>query len=94
MNLMKFSKTEDEILSLGWSDLQHNSRLRDEWSSPEEKDLGVLVDEKLNRSDFISDERKLTNVIYLDFCNHLPWFSPSSLLYIGGMDLTGGLSGG
>lgn len=52
------------------------------------------MDEKLNRSDSISDEGKLTDVIYLDFCNHLMWFSPSILLYIGEMDLIGRLLGG
>ncbi|KAF4800040.1 hypothetical protein TURU_048460 [Turdus rufiventris] len=63
VDLMKFNKVKDKILPLGW----HNSRLGDEWSSLEEKKLGMLVDGKLNRSDSISDEGRLTDVIYLDF---------------------------
>lgn len=63
VDLMKFNKVKDKILPLGW----HNSRLGDEWSSLEEKKLGVLVDGKLNRSDSISDEGRLIDVIYLDF---------------------------
>ncbi|PKU47455.1 rna-directed dna polymerase from mobile element jockey-like [Limosa lapponica baueri] len=45
-NLMKFHKIKCKVLHIG----QNKYRLGGEWieSSPEEKDLGVLVDEKLN----------------------------------------------
>ncbi|GAB0180697.1 hypothetical protein GRJ2_000535000 [Grus japonensis] len=49
---MKFNKTKFKVLHMGQSTTKHNYSLGGEWivSSPEKKDLGVLVDNKLNMS--------------------------------------------
>ncbi|TRZ19202.1 hypothetical protein HGM15179_007875 [Zosterops borbonicus] len=50
MKLITIKKTKCKMLDMGADHLQYQYRIRIEWaeSSPEEKDLGILVDEKLN----------------------------------------------
>ncbi|PKU32687.1 rna-directed dna polymerase from mobile element jockey-like [Limosa lapponica baueri] len=61
-NLVKFNQAKCKVLHVGRGNPRHKYRLGGEWleSSPEEKALGVLVEEKLNTNRDFFKKRSLT----------------------------------
>ena len=64
-NFRKYNKAKCNVLHLGWGNLKHRYRLGREWieNSPEEKDLGMLIDDRFNMSRQCALEAQKANCI-------------------------------
>ena len=90
MNLIKFNKAKCKVLHQDQGNPKHQYRLNDKWieSSPAEKELEVLLDEKLNMSQQRALAVQKANCILgcikrAVLAGHLPkrrWFSSTTPL--------------
>ena len=67
INLMKFNMTKRKVPHLDWGNPKHKYRLSREWlkGSPQEKDLEVSAEERLNMSQQCGPAAQKTNSILL-----------------------------